>query len=695
MISKWIFCLFISLAGGFLLFAQDISPEPDFRSFIESTFSSDDEMISDDVYESFLQLYYHPINLNRADREDLQSLLLLSDLEIAHILDHRSEYGSFLSFQELYLVEGMDSSKIDQIRVFLTVEPSPAQIIDSLPMIKRIFRYGESSLIFRYSRILEGRKGFENRNKPEEILKNRYYTGTPDQLYVRFSLEVPNDLKVGLTAEKDAGEMIYFAPGDKSYGFDHYAGFIQKKYHSWLKNITVGDFQIHSGQGLVMGNGLFAGKGTEPIRTSIRNDQGLRTYQGATEYNFFRGVAVGLGGRKWAATTFFSHKGLDANLEAQDGIEEPEVIRSILKTGYHRTPTELEKKNAVKMSSYGFMYRYQSTYRNLSLGISGIWNLLSLPVREIAKYYNYYDFSGRKQFNVGINYNYYKGKFSIFGELAYAGDAGLGIVQGLVANLSSTIETALHLRYYGKRYYSVTGRAFGEYALNNNEQGIYWGLKIRPLARTQIHFFFDIFRSEWLRNGAASPGTGYEWMIYLKYSPGSYSGIDITYREEHKGKNYLSGQTPEYSVSLGSRRKLRLNYQYGAERGILLRSRVQGDQNMVGANKTFGFAIIQDMGFKTSWGYLKGSVSYFQTGDYQTRQFVYEPDVLYYFSVPAYYGQGIRYFMLLKVRPHWRMDCWIKCGQFYFFGQDTIGNGLDEISGNKKTEIRCQFRIKF
>jgi hypothetical protein len=549
--------------------------------------------------------------------------------------------------------------------------------------------------MFRYSRILEIKKGYANRDNPDEILKKRYYLGTPDHLYVRYSLEVPDYLKVGLTAEKDAGESMFFAPKEKSIGFDHYAGFIQKKYHFWLKELTVGDFQIHSGQGLVMGNRLITGKGTEPIRTAVSHDRGLRPYQGSTEYNFFRGVVVKFGQQRWSGTAFFSRKGMDASVDRQYVPEEEGVIRSILKTGHHRTPVEMEKKNAAQMNSVGIVYRYRSIDRRLNLGISGIWNKLSLPVRELARYYNQFDFSGRQQINAGLNYKYFRGKYSLFGECAFSLNGGIAFVQGIIANMSYMVETIFLIRHYGRQYYSLTGRSFGEYAVNTNEQGVYWGIRLRPIARVQIHLFFDLFRSPWLRNGVASPGMGYEWMIYFKYSTGLYAYMDLFYREEHKDKNFPVVYTPEYSIGVGSTRKIRLNYQYGSEKGIQVRSRLQGSHYSFGNNTSVGYAVIQDLGYKLSWGYLKAGVSYFQTEDYSTRQHAYEPDVLYYFSIPSFYGRGMRYFVLIKIKPAKRIDCWLKGGRYHFFDQDVVGNGLEEIAGNKKTEIRCQFRFKF
>ncbi|MBR9997817.1 MAG: helix-hairpin-helix domain-containing protein, partial [Cyclobacteriaceae bacterium] len=668
--------LFLFLMFSLEVHAQDGSWEPDFSTYLEAVFDAGAAEITDDVHESLLQLYHHPINLNAASREDLQSILLFNDQEISEILKHRMEYGNFLSFQELYLVDGMDSAKVTTVRDFFMVEPAPVLPVDSLSLMRRIIRYGQGRLILRFGRMLEKRKGFQNRNDPAAVREKRYYLGTPDHANIRLHFEVPGEIHTGLTAEKDPGEKIFFSPESHGYGFDHYAGYLQKHFHFWLKHITIGDYQIQAGQGLVLGSGLFVGKGTEPIRTTIRHDHGARPYQGSTEFGFYRGLALDFGGRRWATTAFVSYKGLDASTGMQNDTAEKKVIRSLIKTGYHRTPVELGRKNAASMGSAGFVGRYRSIYNNFSIGFAGIWNRLDLPVSEYRNYYNFFDFSGRDHFNAGINYNYYKGKFNVFGEIAFSRSGGMGMIQGIMANLSSSVETVLHFRHYDKNYFSFMGRAFGEYEVNSNEQGIYWGLNLQPLAFLNLHFYFDLFRSCWLRYGTAAPGNGNEWMTHVNFNTGKFSGIEIYYQEENKDRNLPAGNGNEYTLSGSSRKKARIGYQYNAPGGITLRSRIQGTSYGFDNSRSYGFALIQDLGFKFRKGYIKSRLSWFYTQDYQTRQYVYEPDVLFYFSSPAYYGNGIRYLILFKITPCRNIDFWLKFGQYFYFGQDTIGSGL-------------------
>jgi hypothetical protein len=54
--------------------------------------------------------YYksNPINLNRTDKEQLQELQLLTDIQISNLLKHREVNGNLISIYELQSINGFD-----------------------------------------------------------------------------------------------------------------------------------------------------------------------------------------------------------------------------------------------------------------------------------------------------------------------------------------------------------------------------------------------------------------------------------------------------------------------------------------------------------------------------------------------------------------------------------------------------------
>jgi hypothetical protein len=81
---------------------------------------------------------------------------------------------------------------------------------------------------------------------------------------------------------------------------------------------------------------------------------------------------------------------------------------------------------------------------------------------------------------------------------------------------------------------------------------------------------------------------------------------------------------------------------------------------------------------------------YYETDSYDSRIYTYENDVLYSFSIPAFYGKGFRYYLNLNYDVSKKITTWFRLAQTVYSNQTIIGSGLDEIQGNKKTEVKFQ-----
>ena len=88
-------------------------------------------------------------------------------------------------------------------------------------------------------------------------------------------------------------------------------------------------------------------------------------------------------------------------------------------------------------------------------------------------------------------------------------------------------------------------------------------------------------------------------------------------------------------------------------------------------------------------------IAYFNTDGYNSRIYAYENDLLYTFNIPAYYDKGIRYYINLKLKFSKNISLYLKYSQNILKDSETIGSGLNEIKGNKKSEIKAQLRLKF
>src|SRR5207237_4283935 len=92
-----------------------------------------------------------------------------------------------------------------------------------------------------------------------------------------------------------------------------------------------------------------------------RQSDVLRPYHSAGEYNFHRGIAGTVTFKNYECTAFLSMRRLTAN--TQDG-----SITSVITSGLHRTPAELNDRNNVLLMTSGF--NLKKSMRAAQIGVN-------------------------------------------------------------------------------------------------------------------------------------------------------------------------------------------------------------------------------------------------------------------------------------------------------------------------------------
>ena len=136
---------------------------------------------------------------------------------------------------------------------------------------------------------------------------------------------------------------------------------------------------------------------------------------------------------------------------------------------------------------------------------------------------------------------------------------------------------------------------------------------------------------------------------------------------------------------------LNLDYKAGI---ISLRSRVQWSSYQQSNAATHGFVVAQDLNLDFRKIRISTRYALFDTDDYDNRQYVYEKDVLYSVSFPAYYGRGTRTYLILQFKFGKHTDLWLRYAITKYTNQTSIGTGWDEIVGNKISELKFQIRYR-
>ena len=87
-------------------------------------------------------------------------------------------------------------------------------------------------------------------------------------------------------------------------------------------------------------------------------------------------------------------------------------------------------------------------------------------------------------------------------------------------------------------------------------------------------------------------------------------------------------------------------------------------------------------------------LTHFDTDDYYSRIYTWEPDVLYAFSIPAFTGRGLRFLFNMAYRPTSKIQFWFRLGNTFMPNVEKIGSGYNAVTGKNLTGIKFQARIR-
>lgn len=644
-----------------------------------------------DVIEQLNFLYDNPINLNSAKMEDLQELGLLTDIQISDLLLHRRLFGKFISIYEIQGLQYWDMNTIRLVLPFVRVDDKLDQLHVGL---KEAFQQGKFEAYFRYQTIVEDRAGYEDVPDSIQENSNSYYYGNGDRYYTRLRFSYRTNLSVGVTAEKDPGEQFF--KGNQKNGFDFYSAHAFYKGGKYFKSLALGDYQVQIGQGLNLWSGYAFGK-TADVTNVKKSANPLKPYTSVDETRFLRGAAFEVGYKDFSLTTFGSYKGVDASIIADSLIEEQEFVSSINLTGFHRTNSEVARKNTLNEIIAGSNLRYRK--RNFHAGIAGVYQGYDRSYVKDTLPYNQFDFRGKNTVGLSADYSWVIKNFNFFGEIATSTYSwGLANVHGVLFSMDSRASMSVVYRNYSKDYQTFYNAGFAEGGKAQNESGLYAGLKLNLTRQFAVNTYIDVFKFPWMKYQVDGPSNGHEFMIQPSYKPRRGTELYVRFREQKRQKNSRDSDGTITGLEDITQRNYRLNLNFKVSESVTLKSRIEYVTiNRASNTPEDGFIITQDILFKPKSFPVDLSLRYalFDTDSYDSRIYTYENNALYVFSVPSYYYKGSRAYAMIRYTFARKFDLWVRYGVSIYANRKTLGSGSEQITGNTKSDVTIQLRMKF
>ncbi len=624
--------------------------------------TASEELNYEEWLEPLYTLYQHPLDLNRADRDDLSALIFLNERQITELLEHRVKFGRYLSLYELQALESFTLEEIRRLIPFVTVSEGWGDLRPKSVLRRAVDHY----LVLRADMTLEVPQGF----------KEGKYAGTRQRYYTRYRLSRSKDFSLGFISEKD--------PGEKNF-LDYTAFHLQVQHKGNLRNLVVGDYLLQFGQGLVFAGGYAAGKGGEPVYSTRRSNLGIKPYNSLVENGGFRGGAATYRLGRIEVTGMGSYKRKDASVSEED------EFTSLLSAGMHRTEGEISSRKAITEQNLGGNIRYISDH--LQVGFSVLTTRFDRDFRKRDLPYNGYEFGGRYNTVWGPNVSWTRYNFTFFAEAARSSSGGYGYIAGLVGSLGKQVEVSLNRRHYGVNFHTLYGNAFSEGSRTINERGVYGGLKYKISREWELAGYYDSFQFPWLKYRVDGASAGQDFQVRLNYRPTRKFTSWVAWRGDSKLRNVSGSNSVMRELAEVERRTAVAGMDYQPALAWKFQSKVQYNTFQSGDTAPGrGWAVIQDVEVRYRRMQFKTRVAGFRTDSYDTRIYAYENDVLFAVSFPAYSGRGIRWYGIIRTPLGKKTDVWLRVAQTRVSDGAPLGSGWDLIEGNVKTDVRVQVR---
>ena len=640
------------------------------------------EAVSEDdaQWQRLDALTRHKIQLNTADEAALQSIGLLTPLQVSNFLSYRALLGDLLSIYELQAIPGFEPDVIRRILPYVMVGDDLAPHYT----LRDYLHKGDHVLLLRYGRPVEKAKGYLHTDSTLPL-----YGGGPGKLFMRYRYNFPRYLSWGVVMEKDGGEAFF--RGAQRQGFDFYSAHLFIRNYRKIKALALGDYTVNLGQGLLNWQSQAYGKGAAVMQVK-REGEVLRPYTSSGEFYFFRGAAITLQQQRWEATAF-------ASLRKQDGstdtLMDEITAASLVSSGYHRTTAEIEKRGRVQLLSVGGNIRYV-THR-WQVGANMISHCFTPSLQKEIVPYNQFDFNGDRLSVVSMDYAGSWKNVHLFGEAALSNNGKPAFVQGLLTSVAPSTDVALVYRCYDMAYQSLYAKGFGDNYRTVNESGLYTGVTVKVNARFKVDAYADVFRFPWLKYRSSAPSNGKDFLLQGSYTPNKKTALLLRYNYRQGSENTLLPDNPVKVLMQITSTRIRFQWSLQANKQLSVKTRLEYNRYEAGEGAQQGWMIYQDAAyhFPHMPFVISGRLSRFRTSSYDTRIYATESSVLYENAVSQLYGRGGQYYLNLKWKVNRRLACWGRFHQTLYQDTAGIGSGNDIIAGNKKTMFQFQLQYLF
>lgn len=620
----------------------------------------------EDDYDELEEIAEHPFNINTASREQLERLPFLTSRQIEDIQAYVYQYKGMKSLGELAMIESLDYEQLQLLPYFVYAGPDTP---GKFPSLQEITKFGKQEVIAALKIPFYRRKG-----------DRKDYLGYPYKHWIKYQFHYSRFIKLGFAASQDAGEPFF--AGKNKWGYDYCSLYFQIQRLGPIKNLTLGRYRLDFGMGLILNNNFGLGKLAALYHLGQSNGR-IRPHSSLSEANYLQGAATTVAlTRQLDLSAFISCRKIDATLNNNSN-----TIATILKTGYHRTSKEMEKKhNTTETVSGGHLNWFHDGFHAGITAFSCHFNKRLEP--KTSTIYRHYYPAGKSFYNLSADYGYLSRRLTLQGETATGDCHAVATLNSASVLLTDELSLMVLQRFYSYKYYSLFSNSFSEGGHVQNESGLYIGANWSPSRHLTLMSYTDYAYFAW--PSYRMPAGAHAWDQFFSISWTSSNWHILTqYRLKIKSKDNQGNTASDQYIQ----QKGRIAIRYA--RGSLFFNTQLDLSDYHFGKRSRGYMSSYNLGYTYKSTTIEGNFDYFHTHDYDSRLYVYEPGLLYQLSFPSFYGHGIRYVLMAKTTLFKNVLIIQKIGTTDYFDRNHISSNDQLINKSAMTDMEIQIRWKF
>ncbi|MCB0281851.1 MAG: helix-hairpin-helix domain-containing protein [Calditrichae bacterium] len=602
------------------------------------------ELSENETYlsELVLELKQHPVNINTAEKNDLQKLPFISASQIDSIIKMRSE-SAFKSKREIRKILGKEL--YDFLKDMITISGKT---------------FYPASITQRNTYKVE---------KLEEIESGKY-AGNALYNYTRFKYQYDDNLDIGIVIQKD--------PGESSYT-DHFNFSANYRNENW--QIIAGNYFVQFGSGLIQSNPYGTQKSIYIPAIFRESSQIARSNLTSSESTGKFGLFLNSTLLK-SLSVFAFYSAINRDVSMED-----DFIVNFRQDGYHRTASEINTKERLSEKNWGSGFYYSLSQFRLGFlynaydfypGIENTFEALG----DSQKRRQFFAFNGRHLSQMAFSLDGNIANINVSGEYSFTKENGRAFTQSFFYD-TEKLDFGIRFWSLDNNFQTIDGRSFDNSGLfPRGVQGYFSGIRFKPVRNFSFSAFKVFEKETWRTYFESMPTQSDEWLAQADWHQKEF-GTSLRFRKR------TTEEFTSKTIQL-TQKSIRFECIYNTSHTVRLKTRAE--HTFFDNLNEKGTLVFQDVSYDLREDImLNGRFSLFKTSSYESRIYEFENDLPGSFSNLALFDDGNKFYILLKWQLADNFSSWLKWR--YIVKYAHLENGQNYRILDR--DLRMQFAFSF